>query len=177
MGREEKRIKRSYLHPILTLIPFENLQKVGYSKIPYLRKTEILKAPSGNQNQIILLDTIGELAKCYSIADIVFIGGSLVPVGGHNVLEASIFSKPVIFGKHMENFREVVDLIKEKKGEIQIKDMQELEEQALLLLNDSGLCRQIGETSLQVIKENSGAVKKSMVIINKILRSSISNKF
>ena len=144
------------------------------SKIPYLRKTALSKTPKENQPHVILLDTIGELAKSYSIADIVFIGGSLVPVGGHNVLEPAVFSKPVIFGKYMNNFREVVDLLQKKKGAIQVNNVEEFIEQSLLLLNNKELCRQIGETSFKVIKENSGAVNKSMVILKKILENAIS---
>ena len=129
-----------------------------------------------NQHHVILLDTIGELAKSYSIADIVFIGGSLVPVGGHNVLEPAVFSKPVIYGKHMDNFREVVSLLQKKKGAIQVNNVEEFIEQSLLLLNNKELCRQIGETSFNVIKENSGAVHKSMIILKKILENAVSKK-
>ena len=146
------------------------------SKIPYLRKTAFSKTPLKKHHQVILLDTIGELAKSYSIADLVFIGGSLVPVGGHNVLEPAVFSKPVIYGKYMDNFREVVDLLQKKKGAIQVNDEEEFFEQSLLLLNNKELCRQIGQTSFQVIKENSGAVNKSMLILIKILENAISKK-
>ena len=100
-----------------------------------------------NQPHVILLDTIGELAKSYSIADLVFIGGSLVPVGGHNVLEPAVFGKPVIYGKYMDNFREVISILQNKKGAIQVSSVEELIEQSLLLLNNKELCRQIGERS------------------------------
>ena len=147
-----------------------------HSKIPYHRRTALPKTPDENRHHVILLDTIGELAKSYSIADIVFIGGSLVPVGGHNVLEPAVFSKPVIYGKHMDNFREVVSLLQKKKGSIQVNNVGEFIEQSLLLLNNKELCGQIGGTSFQVIKENSGAVNKSMVILKKILGNAISKK-
>jgi 3-deoxy-D-manno-octulosonic-acid transferase len=149
---------------------------IKQSKTPYLRRTALYKTPKSKQPHIILLDTIGELAKSYSIADIVFIGGSLVPVGGHNVLEPAVFSKPVIFGKHMDNFREMVSLLLNKKGAIQVNNVEEFIEQSLLLLNNKKLCRQLGEISFQVIKENNGAVINSMVILKKILKNSVSNK-
>ena len=175
-------LKKKINNLILILAPrhperFDEVEDLlKYSKIPYLRKTALSKTPKEKQHHIILLDTIGELAKSYSIADIVFIGGSLVPVGGHNVLEPAVFSKPVIFGKHMDNFREVVDLLQKKKGAIQVNNAEEFIEQSLLLLNNKELCNQIGETSFQVIKENSGAVNKSMLILKKILENSISKK-
>lgn len=144
------------------------------SKLPYLRRTALPIAPQKNMHHVILLDTIGELSKSYSIADIVFIGGSLVPVGGHNVLEAAVFSKPVLYGKYMDNFREVASLLEGKKGAIQVNNEDEFFEQSLLLLNNKELCRQIGETAFQVINENSGSVNKSMIILKKILENSIS---
>ncbi len=100
----------------------------------------------------------------------------MFPVGGHNVLEPAVFSKPVIYGKYMGNFREVVDLLQKKKGAIQVNNVEEFIEQSLLLLNNKELCSQIGEISFQVIKENSGAVNKSMVILKKILENAMSKK-
>ena len=58
---------------------------------------------------IVVLDTIGELATLYQLGTVVFVGGSLVPTGGHNVLEPAVFGKPIVFGPHMENFREIAD--------------------------------------------------------------------
>ncbi len=173
-------LKKKINNLVLILAPrhperFDEVEDLlKHSKIPYLRKTALHKTPRGNQHHVILLDTIGELAKSYSIADIVFIGGSLVPVGGHNVLEPAVFSKPVIYGKHMDNFREMVDLLQKKKGAIQVNNVEEFIEQSLLLLKNKELCRQIGGISFQVIKENSGAVNKSMVILKKILENAIS---
>lgn len=175
-------LKKKINNLVLILAPrhperFDEVEDLlKHSKIPYLRKTALSKTTDNNQQHVILLDTIGELAKSYSIADIVFIGGSLVPVGGHNVLEPAVFSKPVIFGKYMSNFCEVVDLLQKKKGAIQVNNSEEFIEQSLLLLNNKELCRQIGETSFKVIKENSGAVSKSMVILKKILENAVSKK-
>jgi 3-deoxy-D-manno-octulosonic-acid transferase len=76
----------------------------------------------------------------------------------------------------MGNFREVVDLLQKKKGAIQVNNSEEFIEQSLLLLNNKELCSQIGEISFQVIKENSGAVNKSMLILKKILENAMSKK-
>ena len=145
-----------------------------HSGISYIRKTALSSEQGNRPHDIILLDTIGELAKSYSIADIVFIGGSLVPVGGHNVLEPAVFSKPVIYGMHMGNFREMAELLHKKKAAIQVKDADEFIDQALTLLKDSQLRQKTGENSFQVIKENSGAVAKSMNILKKLLESNSS---
>src|SRR5437899_1635588 len=74
-----------------------------------VRRTQLI---SGN-SPVLLLDTIGELAALFQYATVVFIGGSLVPTGGHNVLEPARQSKPIVFGPHMENFRDMVRLFLE----------------------------------------------------------------
>ena len=56
---------------------------------------------------VVVLDTIGELATIYQLATVVFVGGSLVPTGGHNILEPAVFGRPIVFGPHMENFAEI----------------------------------------------------------------------
>jgi len=87
---------------------------------PFLREGKIEKPP------VILLDTMGELMKLYSLGTLVFIGGSLVPVGGHNPLEPLWFGKCVLFGPHMFNFREITRLLIEASGAIQVKDGADL---------------------------------------------------
>lgn len=139
------------------------------SGLPYVRKTALAASPAKAGKSVILLDTIGELAKSYSIADIVFIGGSMVPVGGHNVLEPAVFSKPVIYGPHMGNFREMSRLLQKKKAAIQVNDTNEFIRQALALLTDRDLRQRIGKTAFAVIRENSGAVDKSMEALIKLM--------
>jgi len=139
------------------------------SGLPFVRKTDLAASPAIADKSVILLDTIGELAKSYSIADIVFIGGSMVPVGGHNVLEPAVFSKPVIYGPYMDNFREMSKLLQEKKAAIQVRDTGEFIRQARALLADRALRQKIGETAFAVIRENSGAVDKSMEALIKLM--------
>ena len=136
------------------------------------RKTSLILtgAPAPD---VILLDTIGELSKIYSIATIVFIGGSLVPVGGHNVLEPAVFSKPVIFGNQMWNFLEISKILKRKKAAIQVAGEKEFTEQALELLQDINLRRQIGNTAFNVIMENSGALGKSIEVLMPLLKRKV----
>jgi 3-deoxy-D-manno-octulosonic-acid transferase len=137
--------------------------------IPYIRKTTLMVTSDYGSPEVILLDTIGELAKIYSIGTIVFIGGSLVPIGGHNVLEPAVFSKPVIFGNFMDNFSEISHILKEKKAAIQISNKDDLIKQSMSLLEDPELCKKIGETVFTVIMENSGALKRSMDFLGGLL--------
>ena len=76
----------------------------------------------------VILDTIGELAQLYQIATAVFVGGSLVPAGGHNILEPAIHGKPIVFGPHMENFKEIAEAFLANGAAIQVRSERELEE-------------------------------------------------
>ena len=111
---------------------------------------------------ILVVDTIGEVLRFYAWADIVFVGGSLVPIGGHNILEASLTKKPVFFGPYMQNFKEIVTLVKEAYGGIQVKDIEELYLHADLLLNNPGEAQRIGENGFNLLEENRGATARTL---------------
>ena len=119
--------------------------------------------------EVILLDTIGELAKLYRIGTVIFIGGSLVSVGGHNVLEPAAYKKPVLFGPHMDNFSAIAKTLIEHQGAIQVQDGTELGIQAARLFNDAQLLEEMGANAFQAVAENTGALQKSMDVIKKII--------
>jgi 3-deoxy-D-manno-octulosonic-acid transferase len=131
----------------------------------YCRKTAMI--PSATD--VILLDTIGELAKLYRIGTVIFIGGSLVPVGGHNVLEPAAYKKPVLFGPHMDNFSAIAKTLIEHNGAIKVQDGTELGIQAARLLSDAQLREAMGDNAFRTVAENAGALKKSMDVIKKII--------
>ena len=108
--------------------------------------------------EILLLDTIGELAEIFGVADVVFVGGSLVPTGGHNVVEPAFWGKPVIFGPHMNNFRDVASLFLRADAALQVADADGLAEAALRLLDDPAEARRMGEQAKGVVSEQAGAV-------------------
>lgn len=170
-----KALKKKFSDLVLILAPrhperFDEVETMlRQSGMPFIRKTVLETAAPPISANVILLDTIGELAKIYSIGTIVFIGGSLVPVGGHNVLEPALFSRPVIFGKFMGNFAEIANILLSKNGAIQVADKDEFIEKAMPLLEDPNLCRQIGGAAFEVIRKNSGAVAKSMKIIEAMI--------
>src|SRR5215470_12221401 len=104
---------------VAELVKKRNLQMV--------RRTQLrADAGLGGQPAVLLLDTIGELATVFQYATVVYMGGSLVPTGGHNVLEPARHSKPIVFGPHMENFREIARLFLDAKAAIQIQNSDEL---------------------------------------------------
>lgn len=119
--------------------------------------------------EILLGDTLGEMLKFYAAADLIFLGGSLVPVGGHNVLEASLLRKPVVFGPYMHNFREISRLLLEAGGGAQVADADDLHATLGRLLADSGLRRRMGEGGYALLQNNAGATEQTVGAIRRAM--------
>lgn len=109
---------------------------------------------------VFLLDTLGELRSFYAVSDAAFVGGSLVPVGGHNVLEPAAVGLPVMFGPHLFNFAEIGRKLKESGGGIEVKNAEELAYWAGRLLCDESLRSEIGGNGKRFVSANQGAVQK-----------------
>ncbi len=124
-------------------------------------------APFLSSGQVLLVDTLGEVLNLYSLSDLVFVGGSLVPVGGHNLLEASLCSKPVLFGPHVQNFREISAKLSRSGAGIQVENQQQLLDRCALLLNDPVRSRAMGEAGRALITENAGATERTLQRIAK----------
>ena len=120
--------------------------------------------------EVLLVDTLGEVLDFYSIADLVFVGGSLVPTGGHNLLEAALLAKPVIFGPHIHNFKEISAKMIRAGAGVKVADQQGLVRQSVKLLNDPPYCRAMGEAGRSLIAENAGTTERTMHHIAKLLR-------
>lgn len=129
------------------------------------------------QADVIILDTIGELAAAYSFATVVFVGGSLVPKGGHSILEPAAFSKPIIVGPHMENFPGVIDAFLEQDAVTQVSGLEhepEVQTQSLsnalaALIQNTELARQKGDRARKILDENRGATERILVLLRKYL--------
>ena len=120
---------------------------------------------------VFILDTIGSLSSIYSIATLVFIGGSLVKKGGHNIIEPAIFAKPIIFGPFMHNFRDISELFLNKNAAIVVNNAQELQEAAEKLLRDSRKRETLGRMARITISENRGATENNLGVVQNILRN------
>ena len=134
------------------------------SPLNVLRRSQI-DEPSAIEPHVAVLDTIGELAHLYEIADVVFVGGSLTPVGGHNLIEAAHFKKPILFGPHMENFREMAESFLRSYGALQVHSPQELETKMRELLRDPSARTWLGRNARSVVRENQGAVRRTLDLI------------
>jgi 3-deoxy-D-manno-octulosonic-acid transferase len=136
-----------------------------------IRRTEINPASEADHFEVILLDTIGELFKLYSIGTVIFIGGSLVPIGGHNILEPAIYKKAVLYGPYMDNFSEISQILESRGAGIRVRNGEELFLQASKLLLNEDLRESLGKSALEVIEENQGALQKSVEVIGQFLHS------
>lgn len=121
------------------------------------------------RHAIVVLDTVGELAPLYSVADVVFVGGSLVPVGGHNMLEAAIRRKPVLLGPHTPNFRESAALLESAGAAVTVRDGDELGRELARLLADPELRRKLGDAGYEAVASRHGAVRETLDLIARFL--------
>jgi len=119
------------------------------------------------RTNVFILDTIGQLISYYALADIVFVGGSLVKTGGHNILEPASEGKPVLFGPHMFNFRDIADLFVKNKAGVLVRNGQELEEKIKYLLNNPQIIKELSKRAEELINQNQGATLRNAGILKK----------
>jgi 3-deoxy-D-manno-octulosonic-acid transferase len=118
---------------------------------------------------VIVLDSLGELAQLYQMATAVFVGGSLVDHGGHNILEPAIFGKPIVFGPHMQNFKEIADTFLSNDAAVQVQSDRELDETLLALLTDPVRRARLGAAARALVEANRGAKTKTLDVIGELL--------
>ena len=159
-------------HPelVLILVPrhperFHQVEELIKSlKIPYQLRTQ--KQPLEADTQVLLGNTMGEMMLLYGLAQIAFVGGSLVKHGGHNPLEPIAFELPVISGIHTFNFPEVFEKLRTVNGVIEIRSsVESIVEAVNYLLEHPELCRRISQAGYDVLKENQGALKRHLALL------------
>jgi 3-deoxy-D-manno-octulosonic-acid transferase len=141
----------------------EIIRRRGFT---YARRSRL----SGNSSApVLLLDTIGELAAVFEFATVVFMGGSLVARGGHNVLEPARFEKPIVFGPHMENFRDMASLFLNGKAAIQVQNASELPHAI------ENICRTLSlQSSVRtqtIVEQNTGATNRVLRFLSRQRRA------
>lgn len=136
------------------------------SGVKYQRRTQIKKEFETKSGfDVILLDTIGELFSLFSIADVAFVGGSLVKFGGHNILEPAMHSVPVLFGPYMDHFKQSSELLMKSGGGMKIKDSDELFLKMAELLQDEDKRKKIGKMALDFVKRHQGPSDKTVALL------------
>ena len=121
--------------------------------------------------EVILLDTVGELAALYGLGTAIFVGGSFSRVGGHNILEVLAHGKGVIFGPHMENFKEIARLVVERRAGIQVRTPEELAEAVRRLIVNPALSKEMGKKGLALLREHQGALEKTVKIVKRSFKA------
>jgi 3-deoxy-D-manno-octulosonic-acid transferase len=157
-------------HPERFGIVAAQLERSG---IPWGKRSDWRSQPAEplKPGQIVLLDTIGELASVYSLASVAFVGGSLIPAGGHNPLEPAQFGVPIVMGPHYVNFRAITeDLI--AHDAICITKKENLAKALVDLLCDRTQAKAMGERAKQVFASQAGATDRCVVAIKALLSSS-----
>ena len=141
---------------------------LAQSGVAGVRRSSWQSSQSLSAGQIVLLDTIGELASVYSLATVAFVGGSLIPAGGHNPLEPAQFGVSIVMGPHYANFRAITDDLRTHSA-IRIATKEELATALLNLLGDSAVASAMGERAKQVFEAQSGATARAVHAIQALL--------
>jgi 3-deoxy-D-manno-octulosonic-acid transferase len=146
----------------------ELIRRIDARGWPAVRRSQMPRPrPYG---AVIVIDTVGELAQCYSVAAAVFVGGSLVPVGGHNMLEVALRRKPVLFGPHTSNFREPAAILLDADAAVCVHDVDELTATLRRLLSDPALRTKMGDAGFEAVASHHGAVRETLELVSRFLR-------
>jgi 3-deoxy-D-manno-octulosonic-acid transferase len=139
----------------------EALARVIEAGFRGVRRSALDGRPWGDED-VLILDTLGELAHVYSFATVVFVGGTLVPSGGHNILEPAAVGKPVVVGPHMENFQEIARTFLEESALVQVSSAAELGPAIRRLLEDPTGAERLGARAKDVFERNRGALDRTV---------------
>ena len=151
------------------------VSKYGFDtiRISQLSRQNLPVARDGVQSvahnePVFILDTIGQLKAIYRLATVVFVGGSFIPHGGQNPIEPAILAKPILFGPHLSNFKEVTDVLLDRQAAILVNSGCELKENLLRLLADSSERTEIGIRARQSVEISRGATRRCVNLIKEI---------
>jgi 3-deoxy-D-manno-octulosonic-acid transferase len=165
-------------HPeaLLILVPrhpqrFEGVRNLLRRKgIPYSQRSSGGAPASGDQ--VFLVDTLGELQSFYAASDIAFVGGSLVPIGGHNLLEPAVLGLPVLSGPYTQNAQEIADLLASSGALLLVQDADELAARLVELFDDPQRAAALGEQGRLAVAQSRGAVERLVGMVEPLLSPS-----
>jgi 3-deoxy-D-manno-octulosonic-acid transferase len=138
------------------------------NNVAYDRLSCLIQGERRNHS-LILVDSIGDLAEIYSIATFVFVGGSLTPYGGHNVMEAAIWEKIIFFGPYIDDFREAAEWLVKSGGGFMIDNVGEMEDQLCAFLNDRDKLIEAQKCAGKAARERQGAGEQQAQLILQVL--------
>jgi 3-deoxy-D-manno-octulosonic-acid transferase len=169
-------VQRQWRRTLLVLAPRKPDRFIAAEKIVAdagwntLRRSQLnLNEPLAENVDVLVLDSIGELAGLYSMADAVFVGGSLVRAGGHNILEPACFSRPPIFGDSMENFQVMAEKFLDARAGVQVSNGQQLGKVWVQLIEDNAMRERMGKAAREITERNRGATARALDRIAAVL--------
>ena len=160
-------LKRRHPELLLVLVPryperFEGVWRLVRRCGFECRRRSAHDGALGAHVEVFLGDTMGELPIFYAACDVAFVGGSLVEVGGHNVLEACALGKPVIFGPHMFNFRDIGAMTLDHGAGVRVADEAQLEEAVERMIGDASYRSGYGENGIALVAGNRGSLRNTL---------------
>lgn len=167
-------LKQSFPRLVMVLAPrhpqrFDEVEKlIEKSSLRYARRSR-LNGGVLQSFDVLVLDTIGELADFYRVADVAFVGGSLVDAGGHNLIEPAWHGKPVLFGPWVGGYTEIAEEMKQSGGGVEVGGREEFVFAASRLLSDRERARRVGEKAYQVARATGAVVERSMELVSRYL--------
>ena len=169
-----QRIRATMTRALLIIAPrkpqqFDEVERLARRAGWNVARRSELRVDAEPAHDVVILDTVGELAQLYQVATAVFVGGSLVDTGGHNILEPAVFGKPIVFGPHMQNFAEIARTFLDNGAAIQVRNGRELGPVLLDLLGDPVRRASLGAAARALVEANRGARTKSLAAIAQLL--------
>jgi 3-deoxy-D-manno-octulosonic-acid transferase len=147
------------------------IEQAGFPLVRYSRLKESGARAKADGEAVILGDTMGDLRKFYSLASMIFVGRSLVPMGGSDMMEAAALGKCTLFGPHTFNFRQTVDALLTGQGAIRVVDKDDLLKTMKQCLSEPDYASRIARSGQAVIKQNQGATARTMDVLRKLLKA------
>ena len=169
-----RRIKATQPQALLILAPrhtdrFTEVMHISRGEgFATTRRTE-LGIDAEPRADVVVLDTIGELAQVYQLATVAFVGGSLVPTGGHNILEPAVYGRPVVFGPSMTNFAEIAEMFLAHGAAVQVHSEHELEETLTALMSETVRRAGIGAAARALVDAIRGATDRTLDVLLRLL--------
>ena len=169
-----RRLKTTLPSAVLVLAPrhperFDEVVRMAEQEGFRTTRRKELAIDAEPRADVVVLDTIGELATVYQVGTVVFVGGSLVPTGGHNILEPAVYARPVLFGPHMQNFAEIAAAFVANDAGVQVGSDGEFEEQVLALMTDPVRRARLGAAARALVDANRGAKDKTLAVLDALL--------
>ena len=138
---------------------------VGFGATPEVGNCSGTAAPAADGSEVLLVDTVGELALLYASADVAFVGGSLVPIGGHNLLEPAALGLPVLSGPFQFNSQEIATLLLRRGAALEVSDARELAAAVRRLFDDPTERQRIGAIGRDIVASNRGSVARLLALM------------